>query len=372
MDSAEDIIRETILRSGPVPFEQFMDMALYYPGCGYYTSGRQRIGTGGDYYTAPSASSIMSMLIARQLAQFFELLGSPTPFQVVEIGAGSGTMADDIVEALSRWHPRCYDALQYAAVEKHPLPDIGHTEKITAYGSLGGLGPVTGCIIANELFDALPVHVVVMKDRLYEVYVDVANGRFEEVLMPASAPVADHVTGLGADLGIVPAEGMRTEVNLKAKDMLRDMAAVLSRGYLLTIDYGYTAAEYYASHRSAGTLVCFHNHRMDSNPYELPGQKDITSHVDFTSLARWGRQFSLRTTGFVRQRDFLLSLGYDSILEQIKQIVSDPTDYFRMTSASKFLILPEAMGDLFKVMLQEKGDLNLPVPAGFTSGNSVL
>lgn len=367
MDSAGEIIRDTIRSSGPLPFEQFMDMALYYPGCGYYTSGGQRIGTGGDYYTAPYASSILGILIARQIAELFDLLGNPSPFQVVEVGAGSGSMADDIVEASARWHPRFHAALRYVAVERHPIPAVGHAEKITVRESLTGMEPFTGCIVSNELFDALPVHVVVMKDRLYEVYVDVRDGRFEEILLPASATILGHFEALG----IRPAEGMRTEVNLKARDMLRDMAEVLSRGYVLTIDYGYTAHEYYAPHRSSGTLVCFHNHLMDSNPYELVGTKDITSHVDFTSLARWGRQFSLETVGFVRQGDFVMSLGYDDLLAQIKQVVNDPITYYRMTSASKFLILPDAMGDIFKVMLQQKGSEHLPLPAGFAFRNSI-
>ena len=368
MLTVEQIIKDTIRQSGPLPFERFMDMALYYPALGYYTSGRQRLGAEGDYYTAPYASSIMSMLLARQIAQFFELLGKPSPFFVGEIGGGTGKMADDIVESLQRWHKDCYESLRYLLIEKHPVTGSLHPEKIEIHETLSGTKPFTGCIVSNELFDALPVHLVVMKERLYEVCVDLHDDHFEEVLIRAPAQLVSHFDFLG----VYPEEGMRTEVNLRAKDMLKDMADVLLRGYILTVDYGYTALEYYAPQRKNGTLVCYRNHRLDDDPYTYAGDKDITSHVDFTSLARWGKEFSLQTTGYVRQRDFVLSAGYDDLLTKIKGIVQDPVDYYRLTSASKFLVMPDAMGDLFKVLLQYKGNAVLPVPMGFTSRTIAL
>ena len=368
MDTVEQIIKDTIRHSGPLPFERFMDMALYYPSLGYYTSGRQRLGAEGDYYTAPYASSVMSMLIARQISQFFELLGKPSPFFVVEIGGGTGKMADDIVESLLRWHRDCYDALRYLLIEKHPVSGVEHAEKIEIHETLSGIKPFTGCIVSNELFDALPVHVVAMKDRLYEVYVDLEDDRFEEVLMPASGDLVSHFDFIG----VQPVEGMWTEVNLRAKDMLKAMADVLLNGYIMTVDYGYAASEYYDPQKKNGTLVCYHNHTIDDNPYEFVGEKDITSHVDFTSLALWGRELSLDTAGYVRQRDFVLSMGYDELLAKIKAIVNDPVDYYRLTSASKFLVMPGAMGDVFKVLLQYKGNAVLPVPRGFTCKNNII
>ena len=192
--------------------------------------------------------------------------------------------------------------------------------------------------------------------------------RFKEVLMPASAQLVSHFDSIG----VQPVEGMWTEVNLRSKDMLKSMADVLLNGYILTVDYGYTASEYYDPRRKNGTLVCYHNHTVDDNPYEYVGEKDITSHVDFTSLARWGRELSLDAAGYVRQRDFVLSMGYDDLLEKIKDIVNDPVDYYRLTSASKFLVMPDAMGDVFKVLLQYKGSAELPVPRGFTFRNSII
>ncbi len=368
MGKVEQIIKDVIRQSGPITFEQFMNMALYSPSIGYYSSGKQRLGTEGDYYTAPYASSVMSMLIARQIEQFFELLGKPSPFYIVEVGGGTGKMADDIVESAFRWHKDFYEALQYIIIEKRPAQDIEHTEKIEIHETLHKVKPLIGCVISNELFDALPVHVVVMKDRLYEVYVDLEDNHFEESLMPASEELVRHFDFIG----IKPVEGMWTEVNLQARDMLRAMSDVILQGYILTIDYGYTASEYYASHRSNGTLVCYHDHKMDDNPYDLVGEKDITSHVDFTSLSKWGRELALNTIGYVKQRDFVLSMGYDDLLSKIKDIVSDPVDYYRLTSASKFLIMPDSMGDVFKVLLQYKGNIALPVPMGFTYKNSSI
>ncbi len=382
MSKAEQAIKETIREKGPITFEEFMDKALYHPLSGYYTSGRQRVGVEEDYYTAPYATSVMSMIVARQIAQFYDLLGKPEPFHVLEVGAGSGRMADDILESLKIWHKELYERTKYIIVEKTKGMNVQHRDKIDVYESLNDMdrrrdiapkvqsfpAGLTGCILSNELFDALPVHIVAMKDKLYEVYVGMEDDHFEELLLPASEELLNHFDFLG----IRPAEGMWTEVNLKARDMLRAMSDVLKRGYLLTIDYGYTASEYYAPHRINGTLVCYHNHKIDDNPYELVGEKDITSHVDFTSLEKWGREFSLNTVGYVRQRDFILSLGYDDLLMKIKNTVSDPVDYYRLTSASKFLIMPDAMGDIFKVLLQYKGDTPLPVPAGFTCKNSSL
>lgn len=364
----ERIIQETIRQTGPIPFEQFMEFCLYYPSLGYYTSGKNRIGVHGDYYTAPYASSIMSMILARQIAQMFDLLGKPDHFSVVEVGGGTGRMANDILEAMVRWHRNVYDAAHYIIVDKQEPRDTGHAYKIEYRDALSGIQPCTGCIVSNELFDALPVHIVVMEDRLSEVCVTVSGGRFQEVLVPAPDELTEHLDSIGVKL----ARGMRTEINLRAKRLLGAMASVLHRGYVLTIDYGYSSGEYYSPHRSKGTLVCYHGHTADQNPYELAGEKDITSHVDFSSLARWGREVSLNTVGYVRQRDFIFSLGFDDLLSQIKDMVGNPVDYYRLTSASKFLILPEAMGDIFKVLLQEKGDARLPVPAGFTSRNSVL
>jgi SAM-dependent MidA family methyltransferase len=366
--SVEQIIKDTIVHSGPVTFERFMEMALYYPSMGYYTSGRQRLGKEGDYYTAPYASSLMGMIIEKQLEQFFRLLGSPAPFYIVEVGGGSGKMADDIVESAYRWHRGFYETLNYVIIEKHRTQEIEHTEKISVFETLSALKPIIGCIISNELFDALPVHIVVMKDRLYEVYVDVQNDQFKEILIPASEELVTHFEFIG----IKPVEGMWTEVNLQAKKMIESMSSILEYGYILTIDYGYTANEYYAPHRTNGTLVCYHNHRIDDNPYEFVGEKDITAHVDFTSLARWGRMFSLNTIGYVKQRDFILAVGYNDLLANIKNTIANPVDYYRLTSASKFLIMPDAMGDIFKVLLQYKGIAELPLPMGFVNTKELL
>ncbi|MGB9735285.1 MAG: class I SAM-dependent methyltransferase [bacterium] len=343
-------------------------MALYYPHSGYYTSGKQRIGSQGDYYTAPYASSVMSMLIEKQIVQFFEMLGKPSVFYVVEVGAGSGRMAHDIVESAYRFHKAFYNALKYIIVEKSSTPDIQYTEKIQVCKALSELDPFEGCILSNELFDALPVHIVVMKDRLYEVYVDVQDNQFKEILMPAPDELIKHFEFITIKL----VEDMWTEVNLKAIEMLRDMASVLMHGYILTIDYGYTASEYYAPHRKNGTLVCYHKHTVDNNPYEFVGQKDITAHVDFTSLAQYGKRYGLKTLGYVKQRDFIFSMGYEELLQQIKDTLNNPVDYYRLVSASKFLIMPEAMGDIFKVLLQYKGNKELPTPDGFRYRNNIL
>ncbi len=367
MNPLQQAMRDIIRQAGPITFERFMAMALYYPGYGYYTSGRQRTGVEGDYYTAPYASSLMGMVLARQIAELFALLGKPEPFTVVEVGAGSGKMADGILEAMLRWHRDVYDAVRYVIVERQKDLAVDHHGKIEVQGDISDIGPVTGCILSNELFDALPIHLVVMQDRLYEVCVTMRDDRFQEVLVPAGDELTGHLDSIGVAL---PA-GMRTEINLQAGRLIKAMASALQHGYVLTIDYGYTSAEYYAPARTCGTLVCYHGHRVDDDPYSFVGEKDITSHVDFTSLAGWGREASMEIIGYVRQRDFVMSLGYDELLAKIKDIVRDPVAYYRLTSASKFLIMPEAMGDLFKVLLQYRGEKRSPVPAGFTHRNSV-
>lgn len=368
MSDAERIIKEIIITNGPITFEKFMHIALYYPNVGYYTSGKKRLGMHGDYYTAPYASSIISMLIERQLAQFFELLGKPSVFYVVEVGGGSGQMADDVVESAYRWHKEFYNALEYIIVEKYPVIDVQHTEKIRVCEDLSKLEPFEGCIVSNELFDALPVHRLFMGDRLYEVFVDVNGNMFEEILLPASEKIIQHFEYIDVRLH----KGMWTEVNLQAIEMLKDMSTVLQHGFILTIDYGYTALEYYADHRINGTLVCYHKHNIDDNPYEFVGEKDITAHVDFTSLAKYGKEYGLKTIGYVKQKDFIFSMGYDDLLKEIKDTLNNPVDYYRLVSSSKFLIMSESMGDIFKVLLQYKGNDEIPLPKGFVYKNNII
>ncbi|MCL4478807.1 MAG: SAM-dependent methyltransferase [Deltaproteobacteria bacterium] len=367
MNELERLIKDYINKNGPITFEQYMEEALYHPSLGYYTSGKQRVGPEGDFYTAPYASSVMSMIIAKQIAQFFELLGKPDPFYVVEFGAGTGRMADDIIESLITWHKDVYERVNYIIVETGSNFDIEHKEKIKVFKTPSVIKPFTGCIISNELFDALPVHIIVMKDRLYEVYVDVKDDQFVEVLEPASDATLAHIDNLGIEL----TQDVRTEINLRAGKMLETMASILMHGYVLTIDYGYNTLDYYSPDRTNGTLMCYYKHQADDNPYELSGEKDLTSHVDFTNLAKKGLELSLEPIGYVRQMDFIYALGYEKLLKNLKEVINDPVDYFRLTSASKFLIMPGTMGEIFKVMLQYKGGKGLPVPSGFTYKNMV-
>ena len=289
----KEIRAEVARAGGRITFERFMELALYHPQHGYYTSGKARIGRQGDYFTSVSVGPLFGRILARQF-QKWEVT------EVIEVGGHRGQLRQDILAAALE--------LAYRVVEvDDELP-----------------ASVTGCVFSNELLDALPVHRV-QGDR--EVYV---TGDFEETLGPMS----------DARLPRLP-DGYRSEFNLRALDWLEDIARRLHRGYVLTIDYGFERAEYFAPQHKDGHLQCYRQHTKSGNPYEHIGEQDITAHVEFTSLIEHGQTLGLEPVVFTTQERYLMKIGEAEIVQ------SPERDAIHQ-------LLHSTMGHAFKVLVQYK------------------
>ena len=346
--SLSDIVIQKIHQDGPISFRTFMDMALYYPGLGYYTSKKDKIGKMGDYYTSPNLTPAFGEMLGMQLEEMWRILGEKD-FTVVEMGAGTGLMSMDVLGYL-KGNPELSRGLDYCIVEKSPALRKEQQERLGENArwcsSLGELSGMTGCVFSNELVDAFPVHQVVMDEELMEVFVDHKDG-FVEILKPASDELNDYF----AELGVVLPHGYRTEVNLDAVKWVHELGRILEKGFVITIDYGYPSAELYQEYRNKGTIMCYYRHTASEYPYGHPGEQDITSHVNFSALSHWGIKNGLELCGFTDQAHFMMGLGIDEYLKKLQE--KDPVNYWKKMLPIKTLIME--MGETFKVLIQKKG-----------------
>jgi len=361
---------ERIGREGPILFETFMEMALYEPNLGYYASDKLVIGKSGDYYTSPHLHFAFGATIGRQLEEMWEILGSPSEvdtFQVVEIGAGAGYMCKDILSYLN--NRVFYKALTYVIVDPNPFIQqrqktllVNFSEKVQWVSSFRELANIKGCILSNELLDAFPVHLIEMEDELKEIYVTVDNDNFIEIKATLST---DALSDYLHEFSIELTNGYRTEINLMIKDWLRSINEVLSEGFILSVDYGYSARDYYSEERNRGTLLCYYRHQVNENPYINIGEQDITAHVNFSSLKKWGEDIGLKTIGFCKQGTFLVAIGIDKIIHELHE---NSPDYLFEVAKIKGLIFPGTMGESHKVLVQYKGG-GFPKLKGFSVSN---
>jgi len=386
MTTLEQRIIDRINKEGPITFEAFMDMALYHPGLGYYACPQTTtIGRDGDFYTSPHLHPVFGAMIGKQLMEMWIIMERPSCFHAVEIGAGVGYLCKDIFDyllkpsedpATTQDKSGFLNSLNYVIVEPYDhfqerqkglLKKISENPPapqhfISWTRSLNDLGDIIGCIFSNELLDAFPVHLVEMDNGLKEVYITYNNGKFEERLDDISTTDLAHYINQ-QQIELPP--GYRTEINLQIKIWLEQINKALSRGFLLTIDYGYTAREYYSIDRTKGTLLCYHKHLFNENPYQHIGEQDITSHVNYTSLKKWGEEFGLKTLGYCPQGTFLVAAGIDEI---ITELYSSSPDYYSQISKIKGLIVPHGMGESHSFMIQYKGE-GLPELPGFSMRN---
>lgn len=355
----EEIARKIQL-SGGMTFAEYMEQALYHPLYGYYTSPRSRIGKQGDFFTSSSVHPCFGRLIARQLVQMWHLLGAGA-FVIAEQGAGEGHLCLDILEAAAADAPEFYAALTYRIVEISDDNRMRQAEKLSSHVAegrvewceLADLKGMEGCFLSNELVDAFPVHLVEKRGgALKEVFVVNADGGFSEELRDLSTPaLSDYLTRMGVDV----LEGNRCEINLQAGLWMRQVAEVLRRGFVLTVDYGYTAEELYAPARHAGTFLCYHRHQTNEEPYRRIGFQDMTAHVDFSGLQQVGQERGLKTLFFGRQYQFLMALGFLDVLMEVEARETDPRKAQALRMTLKTLILPEGgMGESFRVLVQGK------------------
>jgi SAM-dependent MidA family methyltransferase len=322
------------------------------------------VGAEGDFYTSISVHAAFGRVIAREIAQMWRCMDSPAEFTLVECGAGNGRLACDIVEYLAKREPQLYSSLQLVLVEKEPSLESAQREMLAAHAAkvtwlapdefASGRFTFSGCLYSNELIDALPVHRVLMSaNGLQEIYVSLKNGDFCEETGPLSTPaIGDYLQRIAIQLH----PGQQAEINLAAPAWLTEASRALQKGFILTIDYGFPAVELFAPHRSRGTLLCYHRHQTEENPYIRLGQQDITAHVDFTTLMKQGEELGLQPDWFGEQYRFLLAAGIVEEIEEIERSDASDEHKLKLRLALKKLIMPEGgMGDTFRMLIQSKG-----------------
>ena len=384
-----------------------MDLALYHPQAGYYVAHSQ--GIQSDFFTSPHLGADFGELLAEQFVQMWELCDRPTQFTLVEMGAGQGLIVQDVLRYLHRHHFSCFEAIDYIVIEKS-LGLIAEQQRRLAPLIQSGVrlswktwdeiepNSIVGCCFSNELVDAFPVHqFVIQAGQIQEVYVthaDRANQQeplanssasteqllqisedgivtfpnapqptqaepprhFQETIAAPSVALSDYFRLVNLSLPQGYTDGYRSEVNLAALDWITTVADRLRQGYLLTIDYGYSADRYYSLNRRQGTLQCYFQHAHHSDPYVAIGQQDITAHVDFTALEKQGERCGLQKIGFTPQGLFLMGLGLGDRISALSNPDMDQPlqDILRRREALHALINPMGVGN-FGVLVQAKG-----------------
>jgi len=345
---AERIATAIVHEGGWIPFSRFMELALYAPGYGYYAAGSRKIGTDGDFVTAPEISPMFSRCIAMQARQALERTGG----DILELGPGTGVLAADLYAELKAQGvaPARYRLLevspelrerQRARIAERLPGDADRFEWLEALPDR-----IDGILLANEVLDVLPCALVHRTGReILErgVVVTEAGFAWEDMALP-DGELKRRARGV-----IPPGDyDYLTEVNLAAEALVRSVSAALGNGLALFIDYGYAQNEYYHPQRSMGTLRCHYRHRFHNDPFFLPGLQDITAHVDFTAMARAAQSADAEIMGFTTQAHFLISCGLAVLLAD-----GDPNmtlSRVKTTSAVHRLVSPSEMGDLFKVL----------------------
>ena len=356
--AAERTIRRRIREQGRITFAEFMRTALYHPVDGYYSSEKP-FGASGDYYTSPVVHPAFGALLAAQLYRMWRCLGYPSEFTVVEMGAGNGILAHDVIAAANGMPDDFVKSLTYIGVDRY-TPE-GETVA-SGYDSSSvewvradelPLRGVVGCVISNELVDAFPVHrFQVVGGKVFEVYVALdEEGAFVEALDGPSTPLlAERLDGLRLNFE----DGHRGEVNLRVKPWLEDVAQAVAKGFIVTIDYGYSAQELYSDRRRYGTLQTYFRHTEGSSPYRRVGRQDISAHVDFTLLQEEGRVAGLNTLAYTTQADWLRSMGIGDLMQKLRRASVSQHERSANVMALRELMKPDGLGG-FRVLIQEKG-----------------
>jgi SAM-dependent MidA family methyltransferase len=354
-----EILAERIRRFGPITFAEFMREALYHPLYGYYT--KLEAVRFADYYTSVDVHPIFGRLLTRQFAEMWQQLDRPASFTLIEVGSGVGRLASHILEFAKNKFPEFYAALHYIAVERSParsdqlaarLDKIIREGKCFASIEIPAHIPV-GCVFSNELLDALAVHRVVQTEsQLQELFVSYDGSKLGEVAQPLSTCA---ISEYFAEQQVTLSEGQQAEVGLEACDWISEIARRLDRGFVLTIDYGHEAADLYDIHHMTGTMLAYADHQAKEDYYAAPGEQDLTAHVNFTALRKWGERAGLGTVGLTSQTAFLLALGKGNEFADLYDEAMDETDRVRARLQLKTLIFPEGMGERFQVLIQQKG-----------------
>ncbi len=354
-----NLIRQAITAAGgAISFAQFMELALYAPGLGYYSAGAQKLGREGDFVTAPEISPLFAMCWAHQ---FLPILQQLQGGSILEFGAGSGAFAKEVLLQLAALQvlPEHYYILEVSAELRARQKDYFAAECPQFLAKIQWLErlPVTpfrGIIFANEVLDAMPVaRFTWHQGALTEKWVSFENQQFVWCERSPSAALQKRVHAIleVSDLN----KEYCSEINLMQSAWIQSVASFLDEGVIFLVDYGYGRQEYYHPERQDGTLMCFYRHHQHTDPFQFIGLQDITAHVDFTAIAESADAAKLHVAGFTSQAAFLLACG---LLDRV-EAADEVTNYINK-QAIKTLTLPAQMGEVVKVMALTRG-LTLPL-----------
>ncbi len=377
-------IEREIAERGPIPFSRYMELCLYgAPGGdppGFYSRVREQFGKSGDFYTSSDVHAVFGRLLARQFDEMWRALGSPSRIDLVELGPGRGLFAQDVLDWTTKKFPAFHDALHYTLVEASPGLRARLEERFAAHVAAHKVSVVEKVeqaevqsafmVFANEFFDALPVEVIADRGA---VRVGVAQAgvarvsdpgtRVEDPRHTSTHLVETFVPPSPEELeyldrySVHPEPGERVEAALASLEYLRRIAAALpqlARGFCIFVDYGYTRQEQLAG-RHRDTLMTYRGHTAGANPYEAPGEQDITAHVNFTALMETGKRAGLEPLALVTQSQFLMGIGEDTQFADAFEDCRLPQERAKVALQLKHIATPVGMGEVFDVLVMGKG-----------------
>jgi len=368
-------IEQEIRERGPIPFSRYMELCLYDPDLGYYSRNAEQFGKAGDFYTSSDVHAVFGRLLTRQFDEMWRALGSPAQIEILELGPGRGLFAQDVLDWSEKKFPDFFRALHYrlvetsfvlrkrlqATLERHF--SAGKASLCSASSTLGegttsvvpnkaaqarALAPEVPVIVfANEFFDALPVEVLSPQG---ELRISEKDGRLVEAWNVASPEALEFLDRYS----VHPEDGQRIEASLIARCYMSLIAATVKRGFMIAIDYGYTRQEQLAG-RHRGTIATYRQHSESANPYEAPGEQDITAHVNFTALTAAAEQGGMQVQPLLTQSQFLLGIGEHNQFADAFEECRLPQERAKIALQLKHLITPTGMGESFHVLIASKG-----------------
>jgi len=372
-DTLKAMLRDRILHAGGwISFADYLEIVLYTPETGYYSGGAAKFGIGGDFVTAPEISPLFGQTLARQAAP---VLQSMNHGSILEFGAGSGKLAVELLLALETLQalPEHYNILDLSAdlqqrqrtIIEQCIPHLA--SRVNWLSALPE--QFSGLVLANEVLDAMPVHLVIWQsDNIMERGVAWENNKLAWQDKPlAEGELLDIARQLPpSDPSFFPHPYI-SEISLANRSFIRSLASLLQQGVILLVDYGFGQNEYYHAQRHQGTLMCHYRHHAHDDPFFLPGLQDITSHIDFSAVARVALDSGLQLAGYTTQAHFLINCGITDLLTYIP--ADQPGNYLPLASQVQQLVSPAEMGELFKVMALSKNIDSDTATRGFTRGD---
>jgi SAM-dependent MidA family methyltransferase len=349
-------IEEEIRKSGPIPFSRYMEMCLYDPELGYYARGTEQFGKAGDFYTSSDVHAVFGRLLVRQFEEMWRVQGSPARVELLELGPGRGLFAQDVLDWSAKKFPEFFAALHYTLVERSPALRAKLPETLSEHFRLGKVALVpeqreasesSTIVFANEFFDALPVNVLSPEG---ELRIDLQDGRLVETWASATAEELEFLDRYG----VHPEARERVETPLAGHQYMAEIARATKQGFVIVIDYGYVREEQLAG-RHRGTLTAYRQHSVSVDPYEAPGEQDLTAHVNFTALAAAAAQHGMQTQKLLTQAQFLMGIGEESQFADAFVGCRLPQERAKVALQLKHLVTPAGMGENFQVLVGSKG-----------------